>query len=261
MGTPFTSKINGNDIYAKRAEATRSGVNLETFGSGASTTFGILPAGISTPESAADTANILATQQYVLNAMGDLADALVYMGTVDSTHPLPNGSTPATQYRKGWTYKVAEEGTYAGHDCEIGDMLIANKNYDGTAASTDWDAIQTNIDGAVTGPDTSADEDLAVFDSTTGKVIKDSNVNLGAVNDAITAASTAIQSVKLAGASDPLSPDVSNQIVIPNAVATGTQGATSGLMSAADKAKLDGIAQAQAGSDVPGMVTFEVEEL
>lgn len=32
----FTSKINGNDIYAKRAEATRKGVNFETYGEGAS---------------------------------------------------------------------------------------------------------------------------------------------------------------------------------------------------------------------------------
>ena len=67
MGTPFTSKINGNDIYAKRAEATRSGVNLETFESGTSTTYGILPAGIATPVSAGDTTNTLATQKYVLD--------------------------------------------------------------------------------------------------------------------------------------------------------------------------------------------------
>ena len=259
MGTPFTSKINGTDIYAKRAEATRSGVNLETFTDTTGTHVGILPGGM--VPGAADGSGTLATQKYVLDKLGDLADALVYMGTVDGTHPLPDGSTPATQYKKGWTYKVATAGTYAGHKCEAGDMLIANKDYASGPSNADWDAIQTNIAGAVTGPDTSTDEDLAVFDQTTGKVIKDSGVNLGAVNDAITAAASAIQSVKLAGASGPLSPDANKQVVIPNAVAAGAPGETNGLMSAADKAKLDGIAPAVAGSNTPGMVTFAIEEL
>ena len=256
MGTPFTSKINGNDIYAKRAEATRSGVNLETFTpKGGTEKKGILPAGLTPGNEGKDAANTLATQKYVLDRVGEV-DALSYKGVVDTTHPLPTEG-----YKTGWTYKVAEAGTYAGHKCEIGDMLIANKDYAGTAANADWDAIEHNIDGVVIGPDTAVDADLAVFDSTTGKAIRDSSVSLSDVNDAIAAAATAIQSVKLAGASDPLSPDASNQVVIPNAVATGAQGETNGLMSAADKAKLDGIAQAVAGSNTPGMVTFATEDL
>lgn len=252
----FTSKINGNDIYAKRAEATRSGVNLETFTKDGTTTLGILPAGLTPGNEGKDTANTLATQKYVLDRVGEV-DALSYKGVVDATHPLPTEG-----YKTGWTYKVAAAGTYAGKVCEMGDMLIANKDYAGTAADADWDVIQTNIDGAVVGPVSAVTGDLAVFDQSTGRVIKDSNVSLRDVNDAIAAASTAIQSVKLAGASDPLSPDANKQIVIPNAVAPSSDtSGSAGLMSAADKAKLDGITQAQAGSNTPGMVTFDVENL
>jgi hypothetical protein len=55
-------------------------------------------------------------------------------------------------------------------------------------------------------------------------------------------ADTAIQGVKLDGASSALTPDSNKVVTIPDAVATGTTGATNGLMTAADKAKLNGIA-------------------
>lgn len=55
-------------------------------------------------------------------------------------------------------------------------------------------------------------------------------------------ADSAIQGVKLNGASSALTPDSNNVVTIPDAVATGTTGATNGLMTAADKQKLNGIA-------------------
>lgn len=55
-------------------------------------------------------------------------------------------------------------------------------------------------------------------------------------------ADTAIQGVKLNGASSALTPDSNKVVTIPDAVATGTTGATNGLMTAADKQKLNGIA-------------------
>lgn len=178
MSTKFTSQINGHDLYAKRAEATRSGVNLETFtvgsGEGAVTTLGILPAGITTPTEAEDIANTLATQKYVQDYMS-VADAMVFKGVVDGTHALPTAG-----YSAGWTYKVAADGTYAGQVCEVGDMIIANKDYaSGTASNADWDVIQTNIDGAVVGPaSVTADANIALFNGTTGKVIKDSGITI-----------------------------------------------------------------------------------
>lgn len=57
-----------------------------------------------------------------------------------------------------------------------------------------------------------------------------------------TKADSAIQGVKLNGASAALTPDSSKIVTIPDAIATGSTGATNGLMTAADKAKLNGIA-------------------
>lgn len=55
-------------------------------------------------------------------------------------------------------------------------------------------------------------------------------------------ADSAIQGVKLNGASYALTPDSNKVVTIPDAIATGTTGATNGLMTAADKQKLNGIA-------------------
>jgi len=55
-------------------------------------------------------------------------------------------------------------------------------------------------------------------------------------------ADSALQGVMLDGAGSVLPKNANNIVTIPNAVATGTTGATNGLMTAADKQKLDGIA-------------------
>lgn len=96
-------------------------------------------------------------------------DAMVFKGIVNSTTPLPT-----TDYLVGWTYKVAEAGTYAGQDCEIGDMIICVTDWvNGTASNADWQVVQSNLDGAVTSSATSSvDGTIAVFDGTSGKVIK-----------------------------------------------------------------------------------------
>ena len=106
-------------------------------------------------------------------------DAMIFKGTIGATSG--NGYTvtslPST-HNAGWTYKVAEAGTYAGVKCEIGDMIICIT--DGTSANdAHWTVIQTNIDGAVTGPSSSTDAHVAVFNGTTGKVIKDSGFTIG----------------------------------------------------------------------------------
>ena len=49
-------------------------------------------------------------------------DAMVYRGTVgDTSRP----SLPTDNVRNGDTYKTAAAGTFGGHNCEIGDLLIA----------------------------------------------------------------------------------------------------------------------------------------
>jgi len=163
----FISQVNGTSIFAERAEATRSGLPFETHDS----VTGILPGGM--VPGAEDGSGTLATQKYVQDQVGAVAEAMLYKGAVNGTTEV----LPTTDYKAGWTYKVAVAGTYAGHECEIGDLLIANKDYEeGTASNADWDAIQTNIDGAVTGPVSAVTGDLAVFDQSTGRVIKDSSI-------------------------------------------------------------------------------------
>lgn len=192
----FTSKINGNDIYAKRAEATRKGVNLETYGEGEGLVKGILPTGLLPGNEGTNEANILATQQYVLDQM-EVADALMYKGTVNSNADLPDGSTDAKKYKTGWTYKVATAGTYAGKVCEVGDMIIANKDWaSGATPNNDWDVVQANIDGAVVNNSpTATNNAIAVFDNS-GRVIKDSQViietTLSASSDANVPTSKAV---------------------------------------------------------------------
>lgn len=120
-----------------------------------------------------------ATKQYVDRLVGGLNDFTV--GIVDSSTPLP-----ATGYKVGQTFRVAEAGTYAGQTCETGDLVIVIKDHEADSASAaDFLVVNANIDGAVTGPDASTDADIVVFDGATGRKIKDSTVALGSLQDAI----------------------------------------------------------------------------
>lgn len=79
-------------------------------------------------------------------------DAMVFKGTI-GTGGTP-GTLPTTGYNVGDTYRIIVAGTYAGQSCEIGDLIIAVKDYvSDTASNADWTVAQTNIDGAVTTSD------------------------------------------------------------------------------------------------------------
>lgn len=123
------------------------------------------------PQDTTTASSAIANVKYVLDTVGNIGQAMHYKGTVDGTHPLPTSGVA------GDTWKVATSGTYAGYVCEVGDMIIANKAFDQTPTSSDVDVIQTNIDGAVTGPQSSTNGNFVLFDGETGKVIKNSNVN------------------------------------------------------------------------------------
>lgn len=130
---------------------------------------------------AADPAQDLeaATKQYVDRLIAGIQGFEV--GVVDSSTPLP-----ATGYKAGQAFRVAEAGTYAGQACEVGDLIICVKDYAADGASNaDFMVVQSNLNGAVIGPDASTDANIAVFDGITGKRIKDSNVTLTSLQDAI----------------------------------------------------------------------------
>ena len=103
-------------------------------------------------------------------------------GIVDGTNGIPTEG-----YQAGQTFRVAESGTYAGNECEVGDLVIVLKDYAVDSASDeDFMVVQANIDGAVTSSaDTSTVGEIVVFDAVTGKVIKGSGVQIASLNDAI----------------------------------------------------------------------------
>ena len=121
----------------------------------------------------------VALKSYVEGLFANLVSA--EPGIVDSTNPLP------TNYKAGQHFRVAEAGTYAGVSCEVGDLILAVKNYNTeTASDDDFMVLQANIDGAVTSTaETSTIGEIVVFDSVTGKVIKGAGVQIASLNDTI----------------------------------------------------------------------------
>lgn len=96
-------------------------------------------------------------------------DALVFKGIIDGEHPLPT-----TGYEVGHTYRVNTAGTYAGQKCEQGDLIICIADASSTS-TPHWTVAQTNIDGAVIGPNTSTANAVPTFADATGKVIKNNS--------------------------------------------------------------------------------------
>ena len=101
-----------------------------------------------------------------LKALLGANDAMIFKGIVNKNTDLPD------THETGWTYRVNKAGTYAGKVCEIGDLVICTT--DGLSANdAHWTVAQTNIDGAVIGPNTSTANAVSTFADATGKVIKD----------------------------------------------------------------------------------------
>lgn len=125
-----------------------------------------------------DNSTKIATTAFVTTAIANsftAQDAMRFKGTIGSTGASVT-ALPAS-HSVGDTYKVSYSGTFAGQECEVGDMIIAYKD-GSTASDADWTVIQANIDGAVTGPATSTDNHVVTFNGSTGKVIKDSGYTI-----------------------------------------------------------------------------------
>ena len=60
-------------------------------------------------------------------------NAMVFMGTVgDTTKGADRATLPADGVQRGWTYKVHTAGSFGGHSCDVGDLLIATGIEDST---------------------------------------------------------------------------------------------------------------------------------
>lgn len=119
---------------------------------------------------APSTSNLVATMADVNQAFA-ANDAMIFKGTIGTggtVTALPNS------HNAGDTYRVITAGKYANIQCEIGDLIICIT--DGTTANNaHWTVAQTNIDGAVVGPASATSGNIALFDGTTGKLIKNSS--------------------------------------------------------------------------------------
>ena len=181
-------KIEYSDIQIKESQVTSLTDDLNKKANLASPTFTGTPTA-PTAKSDTNTTQIATTAfvQSVIDTKIATADAMLYKGTIAAAATSSTNNygalTPAAS--RGWTYKVTTAGYIDGVAVEVGDMLICNT--DDTAAATtsnyttikaNWDFIQTNIDGAVTGPTSSTNNHIATFNGTTGKVITDSGYTI-----------------------------------------------------------------------------------
>ena len=122
--------------------------------------------------------NQLATTAFVIKEIGDKIEAAVALkfkgtlGTTGTVKSLPSRHTTGDVY-------VATSGApnVSGMRLEPGDLVICIK--DGSAATdSDWTVVQTNIDGAVSGPENAVSGNIVTFSGTTGKAISDSGKSL-----------------------------------------------------------------------------------
>ena len=80
-----------------------------------------------------------------INSMINGIDAMVYRGTVgDTSRP----ALPTDNVRNGDTYKVAAAGTFGGHSCKIGDLLIATgtEGSEGIIGDITWTYVPSGDD-------------------------------------------------------------------------------------------------------------------
>jgi len=110
-----------------------------------------------------------------VKSMLGIGDAMLFKGIIDCS---ANPNYPAAD--AGDVYKVSVAGKIggvSGPNVEVGDTLycIADSTASGNQATVgaNWDIIQVNVDGAVTGPASAVSANVATFNGTTGKIIQD----------------------------------------------------------------------------------------
>lgn len=182
---------NTSDANKPVSTATQTALNAKVSTTGAETIAGVKTFSSSpivpTPTSGTDAAN----KTYVDGVVA-AQDAMVFKGVIDAS---ANPNYPAAN--RGDTYRISVAGKIggaSGKNVEVGDLLIALT--DGTAAGTDatvggsWTIVQSNLDGAVVGPVSAVNNAIALFDGASGKLIKNSAVQISDL--ALTSSSTLV---------------------------------------------------------------------
>lgn len=102
-------------------------------------------------------------------------------GIIDEKNPLPTEN-----YKSGQSWRVTVDGEYVGQKCEVGDLIICVNDYVAENASNDdFIVLQTNIDGAVTGVESSEDGEIVLFSGVSGKTLKNSGINIEKLTEVI----------------------------------------------------------------------------
>lgn len=101
----------------------------------------------------ADPTNALgaATKQYVdtqIVAKLQTSDAMTLKGTLGTGGTIT--AIPTTNVTQGDTYKIITKGSYAGWDCDAGDMLVAMASGSITATTTNWLLIPSGDEDVTT---------------------------------------------------------------------------------------------------------------
>lgn len=104
---------------------------------------------VNTPTTNAEATNKGYVDESISKALSSV-DAMTFKGTLGEGGTIT--SLPIASAINGDTYKIIAAGTYAGQECEIGDLIIATRNGStlDPLKNEDWVVVQTNIDGAVT---------------------------------------------------------------------------------------------------------------
>jgi hypothetical protein len=103
------------------------------------------------------------------------SDAMVFKGILGATTVAGAIQTLPTTFKVGDTYRVVTSGTYAGQNCEIGDLVIAVSTK-GETEKDNWTVAQTNIDGAITNITLKDNSGLDISGSGNARTIGHSNV-------------------------------------------------------------------------------------
>lgn len=167
-----------------------------------------------------------------------------YMGTWDAATNTP--TLPELPESKGEYYVATTAGTFAGLDFEIGDWIISDgtkwdrvKNTDAvrSVAGRTGDVVLTKEDVGLDQVDNTSD--LAKPVSTAQQAALDLKADKTYVDEQIGGLNTGVSSVTGTGAVQVDNNNPANPVISVD----DATGLTSGLMSAADKAKLDTVAE------------------
>ena len=177
----------------------------------------------------------IATTAFVKTAVADgmaAAGALTYKGTISGGNTGSYGAlTPVGS--KGDVYVVTTAGKLDGTEVQIGNMIICNADVAAATSSNystivnNWDFVQANNDGVVIGPASSTDSHIALFNGTTGTLLKNSSKSLNDLVSGVSVSGNYIVVDKNGSTTN---------ITVPYATNAGTASACSGNAATATTA-------------------------